>query len=674
MQSRLLVLALLALGHGCASEEPLVDSGRTRDAGRDAAAMTSDGAAVGMDAGPVDPSRVASITIDPADHTVQLGDGQTTVAFHARGRGVGGEAFANVLARWSLDSESLGRIDANTGVFTTSLAGGTVTVRASVLGNDGVRATTSLTVRASTVHRGDGVTDADVMRFATAMPVASPMATIPTIDYPLAEAVMPRNVRPPLVMWTARNPMSAPVELVRVRLERPGAIVTGYFRVDARFGHSFRVPDEAWRGLASSSITEPIRVTVTTLASDGTREAQSTFRTVDAIAAGQVYYWTPTTGRVQRLDVSEGASVDFLPTPEGGATCHGCHAVSRDGRRFVVGLNDNLTQMPRPGSVRLYDLTRDLSGPATPALATLRLNDAPDNINWPTFSPDGSRVLFGRGTHPPGPGQFVLWDPASSRVVTPSGSPGNGYAPEWSPDNSAIVYTSPMDDLMLTPVTGRDSFGAARMLYDAPGLIFRPTWSPDSRRIAFQAGGERSSSGAAAIYLIGRDGGAATRLNALNGGPTAIGNYMPAFAPFRSGEYFWLMFTSGRAYGNATAGLRGGKRIWISAIRVGATSGDPSSAPYYLDGQVTADARGGAVTNLSPYWAPRACRPVMGECARDEDCCTGTCATDPTNPSRRACAPALECRPRGATCSSSGDCCGGIPCNSAGVCDLPLPG
>lgn len=672
MQARLLVCALLAFGHGCAGEESIVDVGRPRDAGRETSVVV-DSATPELDAGPPDPSRVASITIEPSDHSVQLGDGESTVAFRARGRGTAGESFAYVPVRWSLDSESIGTIDANTGLFTTSLAGGTVSVRATLVGNDAVRAMTSLTVRASTVHRGEGVTDRDVMRFASSMPVAAPTMTTPTIDYPLADAVMPRNVRAPLVMWTVRNPMTAPVELVRVRLERPGVIVTAYFRVDAMFTHSFRVSDEAWRGLANSSITDPIRVTVTTLAADGTREAQSTFRTVDAIAAGQVYYWTPPTGRVQRLDVSEGASVDFLPTPEGGATCHGCHAVSRDGRRFVVGLNDNLTLMPRPGSVRLYDLTRDLTAPATPALATLRLNDAPANINWPTFSPDGSRVLFGRGTHPPGPGEFVLWDPAAGRVVTPSGSPGTGFAPEWAPDNSAIVYTSAMDDLMLTPVTGRDSFGAARMLFDAPALAFRPTWSPDSQRIAFQSGGERSSTGAAALFLIGRAGGAPTRLNALNGGPSGVGNYMPAFAPFRSGEYFWLMFSSTRAYGNARAGLRGGKRIWISAIRVSGT-GDPSSVPYYLDGQVTADARGGAVTNLSPYWAPRACRPIMGECMRDEDCCTGTCATDPSNPARRTCAPAQRCRPRGATCASSSDCCGGIPCNPAGVCDLPLPG
>src|SRR5262245_13405481 len=63
---------------------------------------------------------------------------------------------------------------------------------------------------------GPGVTQADADRFEAAPP-ASDTAAAPTIDYPLAQAVMPLNAFAPKPMWTPHHTPSAD-DIYRIRL------------------------------------------------------------------------------------------------------------------------------------------------------------------------------------------------------------------------------------------------------------------------------------------------------------------------------------------------------------------------------------------------------------------------------------------------------------------------
>jgi hypothetical protein len=84
-------------------------------------------------------------------------------------------------------------------------------------------------------------------------------------------------------------------------------------------------------------------------------------------------------------------------------------------------------------------------------------------------------------------------------------------------------------------------------------------------------------------------------------------NYEPTVGPIASGGYFWVVFTSRRAYGNVAAGdpYETGdgtrpvvKKLWIAAVDLAPAPGvDPSHPAFYLPGQ---ELNAG---NMRGYWA-----------------------------------------------------------------------
>ncbi len=114
--------------------------------------------------------------------------------------------------------------------------------------------------------------------------------------------------------------------------------------------------------MAGSDVGDAIDPTVEVLSAGTLYRSDSTqFRTVDAVLGGSVYYWSPPTSRLKRIDVQTAALVDFMPDP--GDTCIGCHTVSRDGRRLVAVREPSET-------VTAYDITTDLH--AQPRAGSLR--------------------------------------------------------------------------------------------------------------------------------------------------------------------------------------------------------------------------------------------------------------------------------------------------------------
>ncbi len=639
-----------------------VDGGRCRP--RDAGSTDASNHDVRF--GPL-PTDLVGLRIEPANVTLTLEDAaRTTVSYTAIAMQRDGRTRTLASGvRFSIDIEAIGTMDGATGVFTPAGVGGLLRVRAATLDGTLLSADTALTVIVRRTVVGMGVGDVvDVRRrFEMAVNAPDEATTRSSVDYPLDRAVMPRNVHPPTVMWTPRHTVAA-TDVFRVRLARARAVLEAYFLNTAMNRNSWSIPAAEFRTLSDSDVGSNISVTVSVLSGALVRDsAPVSFRTVDGVVAGAVYYWSPPRGRLTRIDVDTANRVDFMPNPQGG--CIACHAVSRDGRRLSAITDDG-----RPLSV--FDLTRDLTTNPPPRIFT----SAPQTMRTQSFNGDGTRLV----TAPHGAGALNAIDATTGAMISP-GPVGTGEDPEWSPDSNMttagdIAYSQGGNLMMIRTMPG-DMFAPARMLHmgsSTPGgsVDWHPTWTPDSNWLIFQHGEGNYTRGAATLFMLPRAGGTPMRLTTLTGA-MATNNYRAVASPFNSGGYFWILFTSTRTYGNATAGVAGQKLIWIAAIRNNPTAYcmgrppemcDPSEVPYYLDGQE-------AITNLSPHWAPPPCRPTGSACATGADCCTGNCEPDMAGAS--VCRPPRgACRMRGSSCSTDSDCCTGNVCTDGHICDQPL--
>jgi hypothetical protein len=150
-------------------------------------------------------------------------------------------------------------------------------------------------------------------------------------------------------------------------------------------------------------------------------------------------------------------------------------------------------------------------------------------------------------------------------------------------------------------------------------------------------------------------------------------NYEPSVLPVAVGGYYWVLFTSRRAYGNTispTSTAPSGanpfgtevdpsprKKIWIAAIDVDhPTKLDPSHPAFYLPGQELESGNMRAFATLAP------CRANTVSCESGADCCGGFCR----EVSRSAeGVPMLQCVPPPVNtcsntfelCATAADCC-----------------
>ena len=602
----------------------------------------------------------SALVVSPATATIIVVNGVATPAtatFTAQVMQSNGTTEPATGLVWGLASPDYGSIDAMSGVFTPSLTlGGTVDVLVHTTGTPQLEARATISITLNQTVLGAGVSASDQNRVDNGTPASSSTAQSPQINYPLANAVMPRNVHAPDFMWTPQQtPTSS--DIYRVTLTREHAVLAAYLLNAAGFTNDWRPPADAWNAFAATDVGTPITLQVD-VASNGMLLGSTPlqFTTVDAVIAGKVYYWSPTVNHVLRVDVVSGQSEDFMPNP---SSCFGCHAITRDGRRMAGELAPDGN--PDSATAVTVDLTANLTANPAPPL-TSRFYGY--NV-CSSYNADGTRLLLGDCGRDDSGEPMSLLDTSTGQVVTPAvGTPGDGFDPEWSPDGQWIAYSDRSDNIALTAAMAGDQFGAPMVSQSASGAIdWHPTWSPDSHWLVFQHGDQRTSNGSGSLWIGAPMSGTAIPLNALNGGASENDTYRPVFSPYDSGGYFWVLFTTTRNYGNALAGLQATKQVWVAAIhdRPDGTT-DPSAVGYYLDGQET-------VTNLSPNWAAPPCVPMSGPCAAGADCCSNNCVMDPDT-QMQSCQPPVTCHARGGMCSVDSDCCNGLAC-AGNICDMP---
>ncbi|AKF04637.1 hypothetical protein [Sandaracinus amylolyticus] len=482
--------------------------------------------------------------------------------------------------------------------------------------------------------RGD-LTDDEVARF-DAEPVVD-AAAAPRILYPLEGAVMPRNLRAPVVQW---QPQTGDGDLYRVRARSTHVELVTYLRSSDTFEHSWTIAQERWRLLADADPDAPITFEIDRWQAAHERvvrgAAPVTMHVARGGVLGEVYYWALERGRILAIDPQTATPRDVVPNPPradaGGQRCMACHTVSRNGRwLFGRRFDDDASW--------IVDLAEDTTTDPPP----MRYEPRP-GIDTASFDPTGERLLAAWE------GRLFVVDARTGLEVASSGLPTTlASMPTWSPSGDLAAWivadASESDAPSTLHVATREdadtsAFATSRALHAGADLSSAPeggsrdalpSWTPDDRFLVFQHGAQAFTSGApgarAALYLARVEDGHTARLDAASGGTDA---FWPTVSPYVTDEaddrrFYWVAFHSRRDYGNARAGTWGRRirQLWITAVDADPDDGvDASHPPVWLPGQER------DYDNVAAYWAPESCRGGGQSCADGSECCSGECTDE----------------------------------------------
>lgn len=565
------------------------------------------------------------VEVEPAlaNLTVALGETaqQAYVVY-----GVNGSKQTDITDRCVLD------IDAAFGTF----AGATVTVGAHG-GKTPVLATCgALTGQAQlavnlvgqvVVGPGTPPNAPDVFGTATA---GSDPARAPAIEYPIDQAVSPRNIPSIEFQWTA-----AGNDLFHVALR------SSYAAIDLYTTDLEALMTAAdWEALIGSVAGENLAITVEGLAqaAPATKfaSAQTTLVvTHDNIDKTAIYYWASSQGNIMSQTFG-------VPDPPSLVKddCTSCHSVSRNGARIGYSrcVGNDCGQL-FAGFLKYDPITQTWA-------ETVNANAKTIQGSYTTFAPignpfptdDQALAMVGMSN-----GTLALYDPdtgapvPSNLAVASANGTRSAMMPDWSADGTKVVFSSTptpgqwidLDGGRIATMTysyqaGSHVFGDPVFIAPDPIVLpggtyqnfFFPSFSPDGNLVVFNAARSawrnftNARTAGQRLMLADAAGAWIADLTAMNGGTGDLDITWAHWAPTISNDYYWIVFSSERDYGHRTTaatspasckqnGVTQCKQIWLGAIaknKLG-TAQDPSAPPMWLPGQNP------LANNISPYWS-----------------------------------------------------------------------
>ena len=162
-----------------------------------------------------------------------------------------------------------------------------------------------------------------------------------------------------------------------------------------------------------------------------------------------------------------------------------------------------------------------------------RLTNHPDNDWYPSWSPDGKRIVFfsnrdghvhvihGWPTY-----EIYVMDADGGNQQNLTNDPKDDRSPSWSPDGKRIAFHSNRDkdnpgntDIYVMDADG----GNLQKLTENPNEDEYPSWSPDGKRVAFMSVREGRNHN---IYVMDADGGNLQKLT-----ENLKNNWFPSWSP-----------------------------------------------------------------------------------------------------------------------------------------------
>jgi Tol biopolymer transport system component/DNA-binding winged helix-turn-helix (wHTH) protein len=132
------------------------------------------------------------------------------------------------------------------------------------------------------------------------------------------------------------------------------------------------------------------------------------------------------------------------------------------------------------------------------------LTDVATNLQYPTYSADGTKMLF-RSITDDGSGEFRLMDTNTKRVTTLRKlQPSEGNA-RLSPDGNWIVYQDRINDNSEVCLIRSDGTGEIKNLTNNPARDGGPSWSPDGSKIVFVSNRDGNYD-LTQLYIMNEDG------------------------------------------------------------------------------------------------------------------------------------------------------------------------
>ena len=173
-----------------------------------------------------------------------------------------------------------------------------------------------------------------------------------------------------------------------------------------------------------------------------------------------------------------------------------------------------------------------------------------ESVTSPTWSPDGSRLVFSGGAGGITDLFIVNADGTGFRRLTDDRF--GDFQPQWSPDGSTIAFATDRDSASFSLLRFNPwrialldvESGKIRVVPGQAGLNLNPQWAPDGRSLAYVS----DRTGTPNVFLYDFDSHAHYQLTNVAGGVEAVTEYSPAitwareadrlaFTYFENGEY-----------------------------------------------------------------------------------------------------------------------------------------